>query len=163
MINARLNDYQNTNSLFLKFPVRVHSISPAWLLNFKLFRFGKATRRSSSNQRGERHDGREQPDPADERACERPEEEQTRSQARDIKDPLSTRNTLGFCSEINRAGMRIIWLLFHSRVQRITHDAQVQGEPTFTHGPLEMWGSKCNYEVASLLHLTAVLERELAI
>lgn len=68
-----------------------------------------------------------------------------------------------FCSEINRAGIRIIWLLFHSRVQRITRDAQVQGEPTFTHGPLEMWGSKCYHEVASLLHLTAVLERELAI
>lgn len=73
MINTRLNDYQNTNSLFLKFqircfPVRVRSISPAWFLNFKLLRFGKATRRSSRNQRGERHDGREQPDPADERA-----------------------------------------------------------------------------------------------
>lgn len=62
-----------------------------------------------------------------------------------------------------RAGIRIFWLLFHSRVQRITRDAQVQGEPTFTHGPLEMWGSKCYHEVASLLHLTAVLERELAI
>lgn len=120
-----------------------------------LFLLQKATHRSSRNHRGEARGARTTW--SSRWTKKRPEEEQTRSQGRHVQEPLSVRTTRRhrICSETNRAGMRLIWLI----LQQSPENYAWRASPRWTNFYARPFGVYGLQNVTTKLHCCYMLLR----